>query len=161
MIVEAALDGRVGAASLILFLLVFLWTPPHFWAIAIFRKDEYAAAGFPMMPNVVGDAATRRQSLLYAVGTALVSLAPVPLGLASPVYGIVALCAGIWFGAAVWRSMVADDPRVDWRVFKVSIAYLFLVFGALLVDCALRSWLGAGVDLFGLFPSRLVIIPVI
>lgn len=142
MIVEAAIDGRLSWASVLLFLIVFLWTPPHFWAIAIVRKHEYAAAGFPMMPLVVGDRATRRQSLVYTVLLVLATLAPVPLGLLSPAYGLTALAAGLWFGAAVWRSVQADDPRVDWRVFKVSIAYLFVVFGAMLVDCAARSLLG-------------------
>ncbi len=142
LIVEAALDGRISAASLILFAIVFLWTPPHFWAIAIFRKEEYAAAGFPMMPNVIGDVATRRQSLFYAVLTVLVTLAPVPLGLLSPLYGVAALALGIWFVAVVARSMVADDPRVDWRVFKVSIAYLSLVFGAMLLDLAAHALAG-------------------
>ena len=129
-------------ASLLLFAIVFLWTPPHFWAIAIFRKKEYAAAGFPMMPNVVGDRATRRQSVAYTVATVLASLALVPLGLLSGAYGVLAAAVGAWFLIEVVRSVRADDPRVDWRVFKVSIAYLFAVFGAMLIDCAARAWLG-------------------
>lgn len=145
MIVEAAVDGRLSWASLLLFLIVFLWTPPHFWAIAIVRKHEYAAAGFPMMPIVAGDRSTRRQSLVYTVLLVLATVAPVPLGLLSPAYGIAALAAGLWFGHAVWRSVRADDPRVDYRVFKVSIAYLFVVFGAMLLDCAARSLLGENV----------------
>jgi protoheme IX farnesyltransferase len=144
MIAEAALTGGLSWASWILFTIVFLWTPPHFWAIAIFRKEEYAAAGFPMMPNVVGDQATRRQSLAYTVLLILVTLAPVPLGLLSPAYGLVALLTGLWFLVAVWRSVAADDPRVDYRVFRVSIAYLFLLLGAMLVDCALRPMLPVG-----------------
>lgn len=142
MIIEAALDGQVSAASLILFAIVFLWTPPHFWAIAIFRKEEYAAAGFPMMPNVIGEVATRRQSLVYAVLTVLATVAPVALGLLSPLYGVAALALGLWFVASVVRSMIANDPRVDWRVFKVSIAYLSLVFGAMLLDLAASALAG-------------------
>ncbi len=142
MIIEAAMDGRISAASLILFAIVFLWTPPHFWAIAIFRKEEYAAAGFPMMPNVIGDVATRRQSMVYTVLTVLTTLAPVPLGLLSPLYGVAALALGLWFAASVAHSMVADDPRVDWRLFKVSIAYLSLVFGAMLVDLVVSALAG-------------------
>ncbi len=138
MIAEAALTGGLTWASWILFAIVFLWTPPHFWAIAIFRKREYEAAGFPMMPSVIGDRATRRQSIAYTVVLLLVSLAPVPLGLLSPLYGAVALGSGVWFLYAVSRSARADDPRVDYRVFRVSIVYLFLLFGAMLVDCALR-----------------------
>lgn len=142
MIVEAAVDGRISMASLLLFLIVFLWTPPHFWAIAIFRKKEYAAAGFPMMPNVVGDRATRRQSLAYTVALLACTVAPVAFGLLSPAYGVAAGAAGLWFLFAVIQSVRADEPRVDWHVFKVSIAYLFIVFGAMLADCALRSLIG-------------------
>ena len=137
LIAEAALSGHVTWASLLLFAIVFLWTPPHFWAIAIFRKEEYAAAGFPMMPNVVGDASTRRQSLAYAVLLTAVSILPAALGLLTWLYGGLALLAGLWFSYWVVRSMRADDPKVDYQVFRVSIVYLFIVFGAMLVD---QTW---------------------
>jgi protoheme IX farnesyltransferase len=152
MIAEAALSGRVGAASLILFLIVFLWTPPHFWAIAIFRKEEYEAAGFPMMPSVIGAPATRRQSFWYTVALIASTLAPVFLGLLSVFYGVAALGAGAWFLLAVHRSIRADDPVVDYRVFKVSIAYLFLVFGAMLADCTLRALFPTIFESVGLLP---------
>jgi heme o synthase len=141
MIAEAALTGHVGWASWILFLIVFLWTPPHFWAIAIFRKKEYEAAGFPMMPSVVGNRATRRQSVGYTVALLAVSLLPVGLGLLGPLYGLAAIASGAWFLWEVVASARADDPSVDYRVFKVSVAYLFVLFGAMLVDCALRPWI--------------------
>jgi protoheme IX farnesyltransferase len=149
MIAEAALTGGLTWASWVLFAIVFLWTPPHFWAIAIFRKQEYASAGFPMMPNVVGDRATRRQSIAYTVLLIAVSLAPTPLGLLGGLYAAVALLAGLWFLWAVVDSARADDPRVDYRVFRVSIAYLFLLFGAMLADRALLPLLttGAGAPL--------------
>ena len=134
LIAEAALTGHLTWASWILFAIVFLWPPPHFWAIAIFRKDEYGAAGFPMMPNVVGDAATRRQSLVYTVLLTTVTVLPAALGLLTWAYGAVALAAGLWFGAWVVRSIRADDSRVDYQVFRVSITYLFVLFGAMLVD---------------------------
>ena len=136
-IVEAALTGHLSYASFLLFLLIFLWTPPHFWAIAIFRKEEYATAGFPMMPNVIGDRATRRQSLVYTLLLVGVSLSPVALGMLSPLYGVAALLAGAWFTASVVLSMKKDDPRQDYRTFRVSIAYLFLLFAAMLIDLAL------------------------
>lgn len=138
MIAEAALTGHVTAASLVLFLIIFLWTPPHFWAIAIFRKEEYAQAGFPMMPNVIGDRATRRQSLVYTLVLVAVSLSLLPLGLAGWLYEGVALASGAWFAFHVVQSMRADDPTVDYRVFRVSIAYLFVLFGAMLLDLALH-----------------------
>lgn len=137
-IAEAALTGHLTLASLLLFLIVFLWTPPHFWAIAIFRKQEYAAAGFPMMPNVVGDQATRRQSLAYTLLLVAVTLAPVPLQMLGNLYGVAALLSGGWFTYAVWRSIQADDPREDYKVFRISIVYLFVLFAAMLVDLTLQ-----------------------
>ncbi len=142
LIVEAALTGHLSWASWILFLIVFLWTPPHFWAIAIFRLEEYGAAGFPMMPNVVGEESTRRQSLVYAILLTAVTLLPAPLGLLSWGYAGVALLSGAWFTWWVVKSMRADDRRVDYQVFKVSIAYLFLVFGAMLGDQVVRAVVG-------------------
>ncbi len=134
LIAEAALTGQLTWASWILFGIIFLWTPPHFWAIAIFRKEDYANAGFPMMPNVVGDASTRRQSLVYAVILAAFSVLPSVLGLASWYYGAAALVAGAWFAVWVLRSIYANKPDVDYQVFRVSITYLFVVFGAMLGD---------------------------
>lgn len=134
LIAEAALDGRLTFASWLLFLIIFLWTPPHFWALAIFRKEEYAAAGFPMMPNVVGDKSTRRQSMVYTVMLILVTLAPVPLGMLTWKYGVAALLSGAWFAMWVLRSIKADNPDVDYKVFRVSISYLFALFGAMLLD---------------------------
>lgn len=136
-IAEAALTGSVSMASLILFLIVFLWTPPHFWAIAIFRKQEYEAAGFPMMPNVIGNQATRKQSVAYTVLMILVTILPVPFKLLGLAYGGVALLAGVWFLASVLRSIRQDDPKQDYRVFRDSIVYLFVVFAMMLVDIAI------------------------
>ncbi|MBM4367209.1 MAG: protoheme IX farnesyltransferase [Deltaproteobacteria bacterium] len=139
LIAEAALSGQLTWASWVLFLIVFLWTPPHFWALAIYRKEEYAAAGFPMMPSVVGNASTRRQSLVYAILLLLTTLTPVPLGMLSMFYGAVALLAGGWFAWRVYVSMRADDPQVDYAVFRDSIRYLFLLFGAMLLDLAVAA----------------------
>jgi protoheme IX farnesyltransferase len=144
MIVEAALTGRVGVASIFLFLLIFLWTPPHFWAIAIFRKEEYADAGFPMMPLVVGDVATRQQSFAYALVLLVVSLSAVPLGLLGPLYGVLAMAAGVWFVVEVAASVRRNDPTSDYRVFRISIAYLFILFGAMILDLISSAVLYAG-----------------
>lgn len=140
LIAEAALDGRLTFASWLLFLIIFLWTPPHFWSLAIFRKDEYGAAGFPMMPNVVGDESTRRQSLFYTVLLVVVTLAPVALGMLSWVYGVGALGAGLWFTAWIIRAMRAKNPNVDYQAFRVSISYLFILFGAMLADQVVRAF---------------------
>ena len=138
LIASAAVDGSVSLGAWLLFLIVFLWTPPHVWGIAIFRKREYEAAGFPMMPSVVGDQATRWRSLAYTLVLVAVTLAPVWLGYLSWAYGAAAVLLGAWFTGSVVRSMVARRPVVDYRVFKESIAYLgalFLVMlGELLVQ---------------------------
>ena len=139
LIAEAALSGQLTWASWVLFLIIFLWTPPHFWALAIYRKDEYASAGFPMMPNVVGDAATRRQSMVYALLLLATTLSPLPLGMLGALYGVTALGAGTWFAWRVYRSILVADPVVDYGVFRASIQYLFLLFGAMLADIVLRG----------------------
>jgi len=136
LIVSAAVDGSVSLGAWILFLIVFLWTPPHVWGIAIFRKREYEAAGFPMMPSVVGDQATRWRSLAYTIALVAVTMAPVALGYLSWVYGASALALGAWFTSSVVRSMVSDRPVIDYRVFKDSIVYLALLFLVMLAELA-------------------------
>ena len=123
----------------ILFAIIFLWTPPHFWGLAIYRKDEYASAGFPMMPSVVGDVRTRRQSLGYTLALIPVTLAPVWLGYLGWLYGAVAVVGGLWFLYLVVESMRADKPIVDWNVFKGSVSYLSILFLAMLVDLLLPA----------------------
>lgn len=134
LIASAAMDGSISLGAWILFAIVFLWTPPHFWAIAIFRKKEYEAAGFPMMPSVVGDQGTRWRSLGYTLVLVPVTLAPVWLGYLSPVFGVAALVLGMGFTLSVIRSMVAQRPVADYRVFRDSTAYLTLLFLAMFVD---------------------------
>jgi protoheme IX farnesyltransferase len=138
LIASAAMNG--GAISLgawILFAIVFLWTPPHFWGIAIFRKREYEAAGFPMMPSVVGDSGTRWRSLGYTVALLPVTLAPVWLGYLGWLYATAAVLLGGWFLGSVVRSMRAATPRQDYAVFKNSVVYLSFLFLAMLIDLAL------------------------
>ncbi|MEM6931369.1 MAG: heme o synthase [Myxococcota bacterium] len=134
LIASAAVGDGISAGAVILFLIVFLWTPPHFWAIAIFRKREYELAGFPMMPSVVGNRATRWRSLGYAALLLPVTLAPVGLGQLSWGYGAVAVVVGVGFLVSMARSIVLDRPPVDRQVFRHSIVHLSLLFGAMLVD---------------------------
>ncbi|HHO51296.1 MAG TPA: protoheme IX farnesyltransferase, partial [Deltaproteobacteria bacterium] len=138
LIASAAMDGTVSIGALLLFLIVFLWTPPHFWAIAIFRKREYEAAGFPMMPSVVGDQPTRWRSLAYTLVLVPITLSPVWLGYLSLPFGAVAALLGVWFTASVVRSLVEQHPTVDRRVFRDSIVYLSLLFLAMFVDLAVQ-----------------------
>ena len=134
LIASAAMDGSISLGAWILFAIIFLWTPPHFWGLAIYRKSEYESAGFPMMPSVVGDVATRRQSLGYTLALLPVTLAPVWLGYLGWLYFVVAVVGGAWFLWLVVRSIRADSPKVDWKVFKGSVSYLSVLFLAMLVD---------------------------
>jgi protoheme IX farnesyltransferase len=136
LIASAAVDGQISLGAWIMFAIIFLWTPPHFWGIALVRQREYAAAGLPMMPHVVGDQGTRWRSLGYTLALIPVTLAPFWLGFLSGWYGASALVLGLWFLAYVVRSLVRQDYAVDWQVFKSSVAYLSLLFLVMLVDLA-------------------------
>lgn len=137
LIADAAVDGQVGATGLLLFAIIFFWQPPHVWAIALYRKDDYARAGIPMLPAVIGDQPTRWRMLAYTVGLVPVTLAPVVLGLLGWIYGATALALGAWF---VWHAVRVLRERTDAaarRMFHVSLAYLFILFLAMLPDLAL------------------------
>jgi protoheme IX farnesyltransferase len=135
----AAATGEVALLPLLLFALVFLWTPPHFWALALFVKTDYANAGVPMLPVVAGERVTRRQIGLYTIPMALVAVAPWPLGLAGSVYGVVATAMTAAFAVlaalvAAGKTSAAKPMRYEKQLFGFSILYLFVVFGALVVD---------------------------
>jgi protoheme IX farnesyltransferase len=134
LIADAAVDGRLGIWGFVLFLIVFVWTPPHFWAIALYRKQEYAAAGFPMLPNVLGDRVTRKTMLAYAIGLIPITLLPWLSGELSGVYALTALIAGGGFVASIARSMRVRSAQQDRRVFRNSIVYLFAIFSEMLVE---------------------------
>jgi protoheme IX farnesyltransferase len=139
LIADAAVNGQVGTAGLTLFAIIFFWQPPHVWAIALYRKADYEAAGIKMLPNVIGDEATRRRMLWYTLGLVPVTLAPVALGLLGNAYLAVALGANAWF---VWSSVQVLRLRTDdaaRRMFRVSLAYLFSLFAAMLVELLLRA----------------------
>jgi heme o synthase len=135
MIGWAAATGGLAVEPFILFLIVFLWTPPHFWALSLYRADDYARAGVPMLPVVAGAAETRRQILYYTLILAPVGVAPWLFGYAGPVYGIAAVLAG---GAMVALAIrVHGEARghaASKQMFGFSILYLFLLFAMLLVD---------------------------
>jgi len=138
LIADAAVDGRLGPWGVVLFLIVFVWTPPHFWAISLYRKREYAAAGFPMLPIVLGDRATRRRMLVYAVGLVPIALIPWWAGQLGLVYAATTVIAGSAFIASIVRSMRAESAAQDRRVFRVSIFFLFAIFAEMLVELTLR-----------------------
>lgn len=137
LIADAAVNGSIGLAGWSLFAIVFFWQPPHVWAIALYRKADYAAAGIPMPPSVIGDEATRRRVVAYTAGLLPVTVAPYFLGLVGPIYFVVAAAAGGWF---LYRAVRLFRERTDEAaqgVFRVSLAFLFAVFLAMLVDLTL------------------------
>jgi protoheme IX farnesyltransferase len=117
---------------------VFFWQPPHVWAIALYRKDDYESAGIPMLPSVIGDQPTRRRMLWYTIGLVPVTLAPVALGLLGPIYGAVAVGMNGWFILSTLRLLRAQTPDAARSVFRVSLAYLFSLFIAMNVDLLTR-----------------------
>jgi protoheme IX farnesyltransferase len=137
MIGWAAVTGSVSVEPILLFLIIFFWTPPHFWALALIRTDDYARARIPMLPVVAGAEETRRQILIYSCVLAVVGVGPWLLGYAGAAYGGVALLAGGAMLLAAWRIWVErDGDQAHYaarRLFVLSIAYLFVIFAALLV----------------------------
>ncbi len=139
----AAVTGTVDVEPLLLFAIIFFWTPPHFWALALFRSDDYARAGIPMLPNVAGPDATRLQILLYTIVLIAVSAAPWALGYFDAVYGIVSLILGagmLVLAINVYlRRERAASLRATRKLFAFSILYLFALFATLLVEVVVRA----------------------
>ncbi len=138
LIADAAVHGTVTSAGWLLFAIIFFWQPPHVWAIALYRKDDYARAGIPMLPNVIGDEGTRWQMLWYTLALVPVTLAPVPLGLLGPVYLVAALGLDAWFTWSIVRVLRERTDAAARRAFHVSLGYLFALFLAMLADLAVR-----------------------
>lgn len=138
----ASVTGGVSIESLTLFLIIFLWTPPHFWALSLYKAGDYAKAGVPMLPVVAGLAATRRQILIYSVVLAAASVLPALIGMTTPVYGIVAAVLGAIFIFLAWRVYRMADADTFMRparqLFTYSLFYLLILFLALLVDGSLQ-----------------------
>ncbi len=138
MIGWACVTGGISLDSIVLFLIIFLWTPAHFWALALFKMRDYGAVGIPMMPNVVGERSTKNQIVVYAVLTALIAVAPTFTGLAGIGYGLFATVLGaifIYCSIAVWRMPDGDQKMLAAKkMFAYSVFYLFAIFSALLAD---------------------------
>jgi protoheme IX farnesyltransferase len=135
----AAATGDVTWLPVLLFALIFLWTPPHFWALSLFVRSDYAAAGVPMLPVVAGPETTRRHILLYTLPMGAVAIAPWPLGLAGPIYGVAAALLSLAFLVLAVNVMLnrASEPAgmaPEKRLFAYSILYLFAVFSAVVAD---------------------------
>jgi len=139
----AAATGSLSVEPLLLFLIIFFWTPPHFWALALFRSDDYARAGVPMLPVTAGPDATRLQILLYTIVLVAVALAPWPLGYFDAAYGVVSLVLGAGMLALainVYRLREGREAaRATRQLFAFSILYLFALFATLLIEVVVRA----------------------
>jgi protoheme IX farnesyltransferase len=137
MIGWAAMTGDLALLPLLLFAIIFMWTPPHFWALALYRSGDYARAGVPMLPVVAGPKATKRQILLYSLLLVPLTLVPYGLGLAGAVYGVSAGLLGAVFLACAVAVQFDKTERSPRRLFAYSILYLFLLLSALVADSLL------------------------
>lgn len=144
----AAATGTISLESVVLFLIIFLWTPPHFWALALFKSEDYARAGIPMMPNVAGQASTRRQIFAYALILAPVGVLPWALGFTTSAYGVLAVLLGAGFVCYAWKVLrMADDDHAmkpAKALFGYSLLYLFAIFAIYLADCVVGRALATG-----------------
>lgn len=134
MIGWAAATGTVSVESITLFTIIFIWTPPHFWALSLYRSDDYKAAGVPMMPLVHGRYETKKQILLYSIVLCPLGVAPFWLGTLGAVYGATSALLGVLFIGAAWRVMKNDSEKNCKQLFGFSIFYLFFLFFAMIVD---------------------------
>jgi heme o synthase len=138
MIGWAAATGGIGIESVLMFLIIFFWTPPHFWALSLWRSQDYARAGIPMLPVVAGAVETRRQILIYSLVLAPIGAAPWLVGEAGLIYGVTALVAGAMMGRLALQLRRLGDTaagdRTAKKLFGFSILYLFLLFAVLLID---------------------------
>ena len=141
MIGWAAVTGSLSPEPLLLFLIIFFWTPPHFWALALVRTDDYARAGIPMLPVVAGETSTRWQILAHTLVLVPLGIAPWPLGYAGLLYGLTAGVSGAIMLVLAWQVFRERRPaeRASKNLFAFSILYLFLLFAVLLVE---RGWGG-------------------
>ena len=144
MIGWAAVTGSITLESIVLFLIIFMWTPPHFWALALVKCADYEAAGVPMLPNVKGETETRKQILIYTILLAPLPLLPVLMGFAgitTLATGVVGGAAMLWWAIEVFRRREGKPAtKAAWKLFGGSIVYLFAVFAALICDRLIVMW---------------------
>jgi protoheme IX farnesyltransferase len=134
LIAWVAVTGRLELPAVLMFAVIFLWTPPHFWALSLFRRDDYLRAGLPMLPVTHGEPATRRQILVYSIVLALVSLAVGPLAGFGTVTWVVSALLGAWFVYEAWRLQREPSTARAMSLFRYSILYLFVLFLVMTVD---------------------------
>ena len=139
LIADAAVHGSIGAAGWTLFAIIFVWQPPHFWAISLYRRREYEAAGFPVLPSQIGEDATRRRIVRWVAALIPVTLLPVAFSLLGPFFVASALALGVWFLHQARRLAQERDDASARRLFRVSLIHLMGVFVAMILDLALRA----------------------
>jgi protoheme IX farnesyltransferase len=144
LIAWAAVTGQLALPAWLLAAIIFLWTPPHFWALSLYRRDDYARAGLPMLPVTHGEPETRRQIVLYSFALVALTLALVPLGRFGPLYAVPAVIGGALFIAWALRLRRTGAVPHAVQLFRYSIAYLFLLFAFMTADAAMRAWSVAG-----------------
>lgn len=141
MIGWAAVAGSISIESIVLFAIIFIWTPPHFWALALFKFEDYKKAAIPMMPNVVGIASTKRQMFAYSLLLAPLGVAPWLMGFASIAYGIIASAFGLAFVWFTWKVLKMDEADKQMlpakKLFGFSILYLFVLYASLMIEALL------------------------
>lgn len=140
MVGWAAMTGDVSLTPVILFLIIFYWTPPHFWALALVKQKDYARAGIPMLPVVAGEGETRWQIWLYSILLVWFSFILTPVGAMGGIYLILAALLGAIFLYYAWRTWKVGNQAAVWGLYKYSLLYLALLFGAMVLD---RLLLGA------------------
>jgi heme o synthase len=136
----AAMRGDVGVEAVILWLIIFLWTPPHFWALALYRINDYWRSGLPMLPITHGSLHTRSAMLAYSVALFVATLLPLAVGMSGAVYAALAVPLGAAFVWRIWQLRQRYSDALARSIFRYSIVYLAVLFAALLVDRALRGW---------------------
>ncbi len=139
LIAWAAVTGTIGLPAVLLTAIVFFWTPPHFWALALYRREDYLRAGIPMLPVIHGEEYTRKQIMLYTIYLVPITLFPAVIRVAGPLYWVPALLLGGAFLYFAWRLLVTAETGRAVKLFRFSIAYLFLLFIALGVDAGLAG----------------------
>ena len=153
MIGEVVATGQIGLAGCILFAIIFIWTPPHFWALALVKSADYARAGIPMMPNVAGPASTRRQIFAYTLVLAPVGVLPALFGFGGLIYLSVSAITGALMILLAWRVLTIDEGEAGIKaaqaLFAFSILYLFLLFAVLLAENAFGVMIASPLDLRG------------
>lgn len=130
----AAASGQLSVAAIFLFVIVFYWTPPHFWALALMKRKDYAAAGVPMLPVVAGENETTKQMLIYSLGMVAITLVLVPLQAMGWIYFVGAVGLGAWFMWLAWQLNRRHTPQAAVKLYVYSLLYLFALFGVMMID---------------------------